>query len=143
MAEQWGRRWITIDTSRVALALARTRHHGRPLPLLHPDRQPGRTAQGGRDLTTHPLWRTRPTATSGRGSFTSGCPHITLRDIANNAEIDVIYEDHQEKLEPLRGELNKVLETEWEELGDSPRSTRPVAKGGCSSLGDGQELRSY
>ncbi len=25
MAEQWGRRWITIDTSRVALALARTR----------------------------------------------------------------------------------------------------------------------
>ncbi len=25
VAEQWGRRWITIDTSRVALALARTR----------------------------------------------------------------------------------------------------------------------
>src|SRR5690606_32181560 len=25
VAEKWGRRWITIDTSRVALALARTR----------------------------------------------------------------------------------------------------------------------
>jgi adenine-specific DNA-methyltransferase len=25
VAEQWGRRWITCDTSRVALALARTR----------------------------------------------------------------------------------------------------------------------
>ena len=38
VAEQWGRRWITIDTSRVALALARAPHHGRPLPLLHPGR---------------------------------------------------------------------------------------------------------
>ena len=33
-AEQWGRRWITIDTSRVALALARARHHWGPLPVL-------------------------------------------------------------------------------------------------------------
>ena len=42
-------------------------------------------------------------------------PHITLRDIANNAEIDVIYEEYQEKLEPLREELNQALETAWEE----------------------------
>ena len=32
VAEQWGRRWITIDTSRVALALARTRIMGARYP---------------------------------------------------------------------------------------------------------------
>ena len=44
-------------------------------------------------------------------------PHITLRDIANNAEIDVIYEGFHEKLEPLRMELNAALGrayAEWE-----------------------------
>ncbi len=42
-------------------------------------------------------------------------PHITLRDIANNAEIDVIWEEYQDKLEPLREALNRALETAWEE----------------------------
>ena len=42
-------------------------------------------------------------------------PHITLRAIANNSEIDVIWEDAQEDLEPLREELNSVLGTSWEE----------------------------
>ena len=42
-------------------------------------------------------------------------PHITLRDIANNTEIDVIHEGYQEKLEPLRKKLNRALETTWEE----------------------------
>ena len=32
VAEQWGRRWITIDTSRVALALARARIMGAAIP---------------------------------------------------------------------------------------------------------------
>ena len=42
-------------------------------------------------------------------------PHITLRAIANNAEIDVIWEEYQEILEPLRQELNAALGTNWEE----------------------------
>ena len=42
-------------------------------------------------------------------------PHITLRDIANNMEIDVIWEDSQQELEPLREELNRVLGESWEE----------------------------
>ena len=42
-------------------------------------------------------------------------PHITLRAIANNAEIDVIWEDFQQTLEPLREELNAALGTSWEE----------------------------
>ena len=51
-------------------------------------------------------------------------PHITLRSIANNAEIDVIYERWQQKLEPLRAQLNAALGrsyAEWEiprEAGD-------------------------
>ena len=47
-------------------------------------------------------------------------PHITLKSIANNAEIDVIWEKFQEKLEPLQQDLNAVLGTAWEEWGDSP-----------------------
>ena len=41
-------------------------------------------------------------------------PHITLGDIANNAEIDVIHEEYQEKLEPLRKELNAALNRDYE-----------------------------
>ena len=47
-------------------------------------------------------------------------PHITLRAIANNAEIDVIWETAQEDLEPLRQELKRTLGTAWEE-GEIPR----------------------
>ena len=42
-------------------------------------------------------------------------PHITLKSIANNAEIDVIWERWQETLEPLRTNLNDVLGRTWEE----------------------------
>ena len=45
VAEQWGRRWITVDTSRVALALARYSHHGRTLSLLLAGRLGGRPSQ--------------------------------------------------------------------------------------------------
>ena len=42
-------------------------------------------------------------------------PHITLGAIARNTEIDVIWEEFQEKLEPLRKRLNRALKTSWEE----------------------------
>ena len=100
VAEQWGRRWITIDTSRVALALARARIMGARYPyyLLADSRRP---AQGGRD---HPQ---RPSSQPTRGDIRQGfvyerVPHITLKSIANNAEIDVIWEQWQATLEPLR-----------------------------------------
>ena len=48
VAEQWGRRWITMDTSRVALALAPIPHHGCSLSLLPPRRQRRGPAQGSR-----------------------------------------------------------------------------------------------
>src|SRR5690606_7818237 len=42
-------------------------------------------------------------------------PHITLKSIANNAEIDVIWDEYQKVLEPTREKLNKLLGKTWEE----------------------------
>ena len=114
VAEQWGRRWITIDTSRVALALARARIMGARYPYyILADSKDGQ-------LKEAELSRKAPSEMATYGNVRQGfvyerVPHITLRDIANNAEIDVIYEEYQEKLEPLREELNQALETTWEE----------------------------
>ena len=114
VAEQWGRRWITIDTSRVALALARARIMGARYPYyLLADSREGQ-------LKEAELSRRAPSEMPTYGNIRQGfvyerVPHITLRDIANNAEIDVIYEEYQEKLEPVREELNRALETAWEE----------------------------
>ncbi|MDE2797587.1 MAG: DNA methyltransferase [Gemmatimonadota bacterium] len=114
VAEQWGRRWITIDTSRVALALARARIMGARYPYYFlSDSRDGQLKEAE---ITHKA----PAETSTYGDIRQGfvyerVPHITLRAIANNAEIDVIWEEFQEKLEPLRDKLNSVLGTAWEE----------------------------
>ena len=114
VAEQWGRRWITIDTSRVALALARSRVMGARYPYyLLADSPAGREKEA--ELT-----RTVPSDSPTGGDIRQGfvyerVPHITLKAIANNAEIDVIWERWQETLEPLRAELNGALDRTWEE----------------------------
>ena len=114
VAEQWGRRWITIDTSRVALALARSRIMGARYPhYILADSRDGqlKEAELSRSAPTE-----MPTHSNVRQGFVyERVPHISLRDIANNAEIDVIYEEYQEKLEPLREELNQALTRTWEE----------------------------
>jgi adenine-specific DNA-methyltransferase len=51
-------------------------------------------------------------------------PHITLKSIANNAEIDVIWEQWQAKLEPLREKLNKAVKESWQEW-QIPREVDP------------------
>ncbi|NBS87095.1 MAG: site-specific DNA-methyltransferase, partial [Verrucomicrobia bacterium] len=114
VAEQWGRRWITIDTSRVALALARARIMGARYPFyLLADSREGQ-------LKEAEVTRTAPSSQPVQGNIRHGfvyerVPHITLRDIANNAEIDVIWDKWQEKLEPLRKELNSVANKKWQE----------------------------
>ena len=114
VAEQWGRRWVTIDTSRVALALARARIMGARYPYyILADSRDGqlKEAELSRRATSE-----MPTYGNVRQGFVyERVPHITLRDIANNAEIDVIWEEYQEKLEPLREALNRSLDTAWEE----------------------------
>ena len=64
-------------------------------------------------------------------------PHITLRAIANNAEIDVIWEEYQEKLEPLRQELNAALGTSTGRSGRSRARPSEVLAGGGEGLHDG------
>ncbi len=114
VAEQWGRRWITIDTSRVALALARARIMGARYPYyLLADSKEGQ-------LKEAEISRRAPSELPVYGNLRPGfvyerVPHITLRAIANNAEIDVIWETAQAELEPLRQELNRALGQAWEE----------------------------
>ncbi|MYB71018.1 MAG: site-specific DNA-methyltransferase [Gemmatimonadetes bacterium] len=114
VAEQWGRRWITIDTSRVALALARARVMGARYPYyLLADSRDGqiKEAELARKAPSE-----APTYNDIRQGFVyERVPHITLKSIANNAEIDVIWEKFQETLEPLRAELNDALGTSYEE----------------------------
>ena len=107
VAEQWGRRWVTIDTSRVALALARARIMGARYPYyILADSREGqlKEAELSRRASSE-----MPTYGNVRQGFVyERVPHITLRAIANNAEIDVIYEEYQEKLEPLRRQLSEA-----------------------------------
>jgi len=118
VAEQWGRRWITIDTSRVALALARARIMGARYPYyLLSDSIDGQRKEAE---VTHTTPSSHPTRGDIRHGFVyERVPHITLKSIANNAEIDVIWEKYEQRLAPLRGQLSvasgqkKTLE-EWE-----------------------------
>ncbi len=114
VAEQWGRRWITIDTSRVALALARARIMGAKYPFYLLADSPEGQAKEAEVTDSHPS--SKPTHNDIRHGFVyERVPHITLKSIANNAEIDVIWEDYQERLEPLRQQLNTALRNTWEE----------------------------
>ena len=114
VAEQWGRRWITIDTSRVALALARARIMGARYPYyLLADSPEGQKKEA---QITRRVPCSEPTYGRIRQGFVyERVPHITLKQIANNAEIDVIWERFQETLEPLRRDLNEALGESWGE----------------------------
>ncbi|MBK9160411.1 MAG: site-specific DNA-methyltransferase [Nitrosomonadales bacterium] len=121
VAEQWGRRWITIDTSRVALALARARIMGARYPFyLLADSREGQ-------LKEAEVTRTAPSSQPVHGNIRHGfvyerVPHIMLSSVAKNAEIDVIWEQWQSKLEPLRENLNAALKKTWQEW-EIPRET--------------------
>ncbi len=114
VAEQWGRRWITIDTSRVALALARTRVMGARYPYyLLADSPDGQLKEADR---SHRAPSEMPTDGDIRQGFVyERVPHVTIGSIANNAGIDVIWEAAQEDMDPLRVKLNRVLGASWEE----------------------------
>jgi adenine-specific DNA-methyltransferase len=131
VAEQWGRRWITIDTSRVALALARARIMGARYPFyLLADSPEGQRKEGE---VTRTVPSSQPTYGNIRHGFVyERVPHITLKSIANNTEIDVIYDEYQQRLEPLRGRLSEVsgqkktLE-EWEVPRERPKDWPPAS----------------
>lgn len=87
VAEQWGRRWITIDTSRVALTLARQRIMGAKYPhYLLADSAEGAAKEA--DLSAMPR-SAAPTENDIRKGFVyKRVPHVTLKSIANNSDIE-------------------------------------------------------
>lgn len=94
VAEKWGRRWITCDTSRVAITLAKQRLMTAVFDyydLAHPE-------EG-----------------VGSGFVYKTVPHITLKSIANNPEIGVVYEKHRPKVEAALADLNAAAKTSYEE----------------------------
>lgn len=91
VAEKWGRRWITCDTSRVAVTLAKQR-----LMTASYDYFELKYPQEG--LSGGFIYKT--------------VPHITLKSIANNPEIDQIHEQHHPTIEQALAELNSKLKGE-------------------------------
>ena len=88
VAEQWGRRWITIDTSRVSIALARQR-------LL---------------TASYEYYKLKDEADGIAGGFVNKTvPHITLRSIAQNAALDPIFAKHEPILKERLDTLNRTL----------------------------------
>lgn len=133
VAEQWGRRWITIDTSRVAIALARRRIMTAKYPYyLLADSEAGLKKEmevAGRVIQ-------RPTFNKiSQGFVYQRVPHITLKAIANNSEIDTIWEKYEAESERLRKELGEVTARqesapyqEWEVPFEAPEEWSDEAK---------------
>ena len=119
VAEQWGRRWITIDTSRVALALARTR-------LMS---------------AVYPYYRLEDAADIKQGFSYKTAPHISLSDMANNLEIDDIHAEYAPKLDEIRELLNASLDKGGGRLGKTGKFLKnPIlrgvrTRGGCTNGG--------
>jgi adenine-specific DNA-methyltransferase len=107
VAEQWGRRWITCDTSRVALALARTRLMAAKYPYyLLADSPEGAKKEAETIGTLTPAlsqWeRGHFDGDIKKGFVYKRVPHVTLKSIANNEEIDVIHGKWQPKQDAVR-----------------------------------------
>jgi adenine-specific DNA-methyltransferase len=126
VAEQRGRRWITIDTSRVALALARTRLMAARYPYyLLADSPEGTQKEAEITGLTPPPYPTE--GNIKKGFVYKRVPHIMLKSIANNEEIDVIYEKWQKELEPLRAKINEIADESCEEW-EIPREVEGTDK---------------
>ncbi|PIO98274.1 site-specific DNA-methyltransferase [Pleomorphomonas carboxyditropha] len=108
VAEQWGRRWITIDTSRVAIALARSRLMGARYPFyLLADSQDGQRKEAEVKQTAP---RTAATHNDIRLGFVyRRAPQITSSLVANNTEIDTIWDKWLPKVEAALTALNNAL----------------------------------
>jgi len=114
VSEQWGRRWITIDTSRVALALARARLMGSRFPYyLLMDSLEGRKKEA--ELTGRAYSTSQISSSIRQGFVCERVSHIELGAIANNVEIDVIWERWAPRLNPLLASMNAKLNKSWRE----------------------------
>ncbi len=102
VAEEWGRRWITIDTSRVSLSLARAR-------LMS---------------AKYPYYRLQETHNIKKGFDYKTASYVSLSDMANNTDIDIIHTEYAEKLDSLLELLNTHDGVDWKEW-EVPNETNP------------------
>ncbi|TPJ22646.1 site-specific DNA-methyltransferase [Mesorhizobium sp. B2-7-2] len=119
VAEKWGRRWITCDTSRVAITLAKQRLMTASFEY-YALRYPHEGLTGGFDYET--------------------VPHVTLKSIANNPDIDTIFEENHPKIEAALEGLNAALTAE------PPRALKPaqgVRKGKPVDFAAGETLQEW
>ena len=104
VAERWGRRWITIDTSRVAIAIARQRILTATYPFFKVK------GAGGNNAPVNP----------SSGFICAKCAQVSRENIAQNAALDAIFTKHQtvlaEKLKALNAALAKVPKTTRDQL---------------------------
>ena len=108
VAEQWGRRWTTMDTSRVALALARSRIMGARYSYY----TLADSLEGQREEARRSGSEPKSNATHGdirHGFVYQRVPHVTLKAIANNTEIDAIWDQRQPAVEAALVALNDAL----------------------------------
>ena len=118
-AEKWGRRWITCDTSRIAVTLAKQRLMTSSFDYFAL-RYPHEGLKGGFDYET--------------------VPHIMLKSVANNPDIDTIHAEDHPKITAALTALNAALTTA------SPHPFRPtqgVRKGKPVSFDDGETLHEW
>ena len=115
----WSNRMILGDSLQVMASLAEREGLRGKVQCIYLDPPYGIGQQKEAEITDSTPPGT-PTQENVRLGFVyERVPHITLKSIANNAEIDVIWERWQETLEPLRAELNDALgrtREEWEIL---------------------------
>ena len=121
VAEKWGRRWITCDTSRVAITLAKQRLMTASFDYFAL-RYPNEGLRGGFIYKT--------------------VPHVTLKSIANNAEIDAIYERLHPGIATALADLNAALHAH------APAAPFPVTEGARKGQklvlgGKGQDLQEW
>ena len=114
VSEQWGRRWITIDTSRVALALARQRVMcARYAYYFLADSKEGQYKEA--EITGISPLEAHTHGDIRQGFIYERVPHVTLKSIVKNSNIDVIWDGYQLTLDSLRKKLNQSASKVWEE----------------------------
>jgi len=119
VAEKWGRRWITCDTSRVAISLAKQRLMTASFEY-YALRYPHEGLKGGFDYDT--------------------TPRVMLGKIANNPDIDTIYDEDHPKIVAAMADLNAAL------AAAPPAALKPTQgyrKGKTVSFRDGDVLEEW
>ena len=147
VAEQWGRRWITIDTSRIALNIAKTRLMTSVFPYYHlySDVDVQRSEKDGKiKKKITPKANQEPENDIRQGFVYQEVPHITLKALANDEPFDTetLYDQPYEDKKKLRVAGPFTVETlqNYEPVSpenlDDRAANRTIFKNGQDSGGD-------